>query len=357
MRASKASRSRKVTPGDDLVDVTRVSGHTFVNTGAGADRVNVHDGSNLLSGIGGLLTLSGDSPQANIVNLANGSPAQGTAVDAVDATQQLTVDATGGTFSLTYAPQPLQLTAQVGARNLSLTPGTYFYLVTANLAGGESLPSPETFATVGRNGLNGSVVLSWFPVPGATGYNVYRGTVAGQDHLLAAAVPGTAYTDDGTLTPGAASPPAAGVTRQATVTYVPNSGAGALQGALDALVGAGNALVTMGGNVFRIHFLGAFGGTAIPLLVTDPTQLRNGAGSNDNLYVTDLGSTANDAALLTSSSLTGLDMSSSNTIQELSVDATSGQYNLEYSFPILPTGLIGAWADTSPRTILFASRQ
>ena len=51
-----------------------------------------------------MLTVSGDSPQANVINYANGSPAQGTAVDPVDAIQTLTVDATGGTFTLTYTP-------------------------------------------------------------------------------------------------------------------------------------------------------------------------------------------------------------------------------------------------------------
>src|SRR2546430_6335111 len=52
---------------------------------------------------------------------------------AVDAIQQLTVDATGGTFSLTYAPQPLQLTADAGAAPGLLAAGNYFYQVTAEI--------------------------------------------------------------------------------------------------------------------------------------------------------------------------------------------------------------------------------
>jgi len=92
--------------GDDTVDVLGITGHTFVNTGAGSDTVNVHNSQQQLSELLGLLTVSGDSPQANVVALANGSPRQGSAVDPVDEIQQLTVDGTSGSFTLTYAPEP-----------------------------------------------------------------------------------------------------------------------------------------------------------------------------------------------------------------------------------------------------------
>jgi len=323
--------------GDDVVDVLHMSGHTFVNTGAGNDTVNVHDSGNTLAGVSGLLTVSGDSPQATMLDLVDGSPAQGTAVDAVNAMQRLTVDATSGSFTISYAPQPLNLTASVGAGTGTLAAATYYYEITATTGAGETLPSPQAFATV-RAG--GSVVLGWYPVPFATSYNVYRGTAAGLVFLLASGWTGTAYTDAGGATTSAA-PPSVGVVQTQTVTYVPNTGAGAIQAALDAmtLVGSGNTHVTAAGNVFAIRFMGSLAGTAIPLLLTDPTRLRNGAGALDVLNVSDRGATADDAALLTSSSLTGLDMSSSNTIQELSIDATSGQYNLEYRFPVVVTGL------------------
>ena len=86
-----------------------------------------------------MLTVSGDSPQANVINYANGSPAQGTAVDPVDAIQILTVDATGGTFALTYAPRPLNLTArQNRLATGTLAAGNYYYVVTAMTALGET---------------------------------------------------------------------------------------------------------------------------------------------------------------------------------------------------------------------------
>src|SRR5207302_10327048 len=55
--------------------------------------------------------------------------------------------------------------------------------------------------------------------------------------------------------------------------------------------------------------------------------------------VVDSGAGADGSALLTSSSLTGLDMKTPNTIQELVIDATSGKFNLSYSYPITPTAL------------------
>ena len=89
-----------------------------------------------------MLTASGDSPQANIVDYANGSPRQGTAVDPVDAIQILTVEATGGAYTITYAPRPMYLTAQqAAAKTGSLAPDDYYYVVTALFAArGESLP-------------------------------------------------------------------------------------------------------------------------------------------------------------------------------------------------------------------------
>jgi hypothetical protein len=102
--------------GADLVDVKGLTGHTFVNLGAGADVINVHNNGQRLTDLAGMLTASGDSPQATIIDYANGSPRQGTSVDPVDAIQILTVEATGGSYTITYAPRPMYLTAQQAAR-------------------------------------------------------------------------------------------------------------------------------------------------------------------------------------------------------------------------------------------------
>ncbi len=95
--------------GNDRVDIQGITGPTFVNLGAGNDTLNVGSGtvgstSQTLAEISALLTASGDSPQANVVAYANGSEAQGTAVSSVDEIQKLTVDATGGSYRITYTP-------------------------------------------------------------------------------------------------------------------------------------------------------------------------------------------------------------------------------------------------------------
>ncbi|HYR17725.1 MAG TPA: hypothetical protein VEQ67_26435, partial [Mycobacterium sp.] len=309
---------------------------TFVNTGAGNDTVNVHNDLQQLSDLRGLLTVSGDSPQANVVNFANGSPKQGTAVDAVDAIQMLTVDATGGTYAITYAPRPLGLTAGQGVDAGTLAAGTYFYQVTATICGAETLPSGEVFSTVTGTG---SVDLGWSPVPGATGYTVYRGTSAGAENTKYAASSET-FTD--TNAPGASgTPPATSATVQST-TVAWNVSATDLKNALGTLIGgSGNVEVQKAGDVYRIHFQGStFGGTPIALLLTDPTALTNGAGESDTLNIVDTSATANDAAVLTSSSLTGLDMPAPNTIQQLVIDATGGTFTLDYSFPVFPTSVM-----------------
>ena len=233
--------------GNDRVDVKGITGHTFVNLGAGNDTLNVGSGtvgttSQTLSEIGALLTASGDSPQANVVALVNGSAAQGTAVSAVDEIERLTIDATGGTYTLTL--------------------------------------------------------------------------------------------------------PGFGVTTAAIAWNAPATGAGSLQSMLATALGTStsNLDVQVHGNVYRIHFTGTLGGRAIPLLVTDPSGLTNGAGETDTLVMNDQGATADASAILTSTSLTGLDMPNANATQQLVVDATSGTYTLINTYGVAPTHLVGTQA-------------
>ena len=124
----------------------------------------------------------------------------------------------------------------------------------------------------------------------------------------------------------------------------PNSVQTALNGA--GMFNCSCVTVTKGGGVYRIAFAdgSAFGDTAIPVLRTDPTGLQSGQGEKDVLNISDTGSSANDAAILTSTSLTGLDMPSPNSAQELTIDATQGQYTLTYSYAVEPTHLLATQA-------------
>ncbi len=85
---------------------------------------------------------------------------------------------------------------------------TYFWVVTANVGGGETTSSNEVTATPVAS--SGSVILSWTAVPGATSYNVYRATVTGGETtspaLLASGVAAVTFTDPGLLVSAGAAP-------------------------------------------------------------------------------------------------------------------------------------------------------
>jgi hypothetical protein len=122
---------------------------------------------------------------------------------------------TGRTVSLGLAP-PSGLTAVASSTGGSLAANTYEYVVTTISPAGESIPGAAVSITT--SGTNGSGVLSWNPVPSATGYHIYRTTTPGTYTTRAGAVSSgstTNFTDTG----GAgvsASPPSSG---GALVTY------------------------------------------------------------------------------------------------------------------------------------------
>jgi len=84
--------------------------------------------------------------------------------------------------------------------------GTYFWVVTAMVSATETARSPETTALV--TGTTGSVVLTWLPnVVGATGYKVYRGSVATGENILVTTLGNViTYTDTGSAGTPATTP-------------------------------------------------------------------------------------------------------------------------------------------------------
>lgn len=82
--------------------------------------------------------------------------------------------------------------------------GTYFWVITATNFKGETIASNEITATLT---LNQEKVMTWGAISGATGYNVYRGTVSGAENVLVASVGAvTTYTDTGTAGMSATPP-------------------------------------------------------------------------------------------------------------------------------------------------------
>src|SRR5207245_11172970 len=137
----------------------------------------------------------------------------------------------------------------------------------------------------------------------------------GQDHYCAPVGPATRLTDKGAA--GTLGAPLTNSSATQSVTINAGDTALAVKSALETLVGVGNVDVQKAGGIYRIHFQSGMGGTPIPLLLTDPTLLTNGLGASDTLNIVDSGVATDDAAVLTSSSLTGLDMGSPNSIQPL----------------------------------------
>ena len=97
------------------------------------------------------------------------------------------------------APAAPTLAATTG----TLVAGTYTYAVTATNAQGETIASTSAAITLSATG---GVSVSWAAVAGAAGYKVY-GRVSGSLGLIGSVTsPILTFTDDGSVTPGAASP-------------------------------------------------------------------------------------------------------------------------------------------------------
>jgi len=84
---------------------------------------------------------------------------------------------------------------------------TYYYKVTAYNAIGETLPSNEETVIISASGSQ-NIYLVWRAVTGATGYKVYRSIVSDAEVLLKDVGNVLTYTDNGTDSPGVATPPA-----------------------------------------------------------------------------------------------------------------------------------------------------
>ena len=112
-------------------------------------------------------------------------------------------------------PAPSGVLATATANSGGLAAGTYYYVVTATNAAGQTMKSNEAHAAVLAGG---SINLSWTAVTGATGYNIYRGTASGAEVLLASGNSTTTFADNGSATPGTATPPSSNGTAGTAIT-------------------------------------------------------------------------------------------------------------------------------------------
>jgi len=108
----------------------------------------------------------------------------------------------------------------------TLAAATYYYKATAINAVGETIGSNEV--SIATTGTTSTVGLSWAAITGATGYKIYRATVAGGESTSPALVETlgavTTYTDTGTAV-SAGAVPATNTTATTTNTVTVNWGA------------------------------------------------------------------------------------------------------------------------------------
>ncbi len=146
----------------------------------------------------------------------------------------------------------LTATAVVGGGSFSAT--TYYYKIAAYNANGTTAGSAEVSAAVAANG---SVLLTWQPIPGATGYKVYRATSSngqnGATSLVTTIASATtaSYTDTGAATTTGACP-SSDTTKDTTHILIE---CGASGGSCTGKI-AGN-LLTAGGYGIKLNYVGA----------------------------------------------------------------------------------------------------
>lgn len=93
---------------------------------------------------------------------------------------------------------PVQNNPTTDTTGGTLPAGTYFYVVAAVTANGDTDKSAET--TITTTGVSSTVTISWKPYTGATGYKIYRGTISsGQDTYYTVGAGATSFVDTGAV--------------------------------------------------------------------------------------------------------------------------------------------------------------
>lgn len=125
----------------------------------------------------------------------------------------------------------------------TLAAGTYYYVITATNAAGETTKSNEvSIVTTGTTSTN---TVTWTAVTGATGYKIYRGTASGQEGVFYSVGAVTTFSDTGAANT-AGTPPTTNTTGSAIITFT-GQGVGPSGQAMS--FGSDNLLVTPTGQV------------------------------------------------------------------------------------------------------------
>jgi Ca2+-binding RTX toxin-like protein len=343
--------------GDDVIDVLSVGGHTFINAGGTSSSETVTDNDTInvskseqVAMIQGLLTVTGDVPQATVTTIAKGSPEDGP-VPAVDEIQRVDIDATGGTFQLELLLDPIS--ARTADLNFNATEAEVRDALAAALEDAGLVSEGSDPVEVLRDG---------------TSYLItFKGDLGGQDIPLLVAhdrnlsnglgahdvlnVDDSNNTDDvvGLLTsstlaglgfPGVNEIQTLVIDAEGgefTLSYngaetdpLLDYGAAAedVQAALEGLetIGKGNVAVTKNDDVYVIRFQGQLTSTNVELLQADASKLLDGQNIR--------GEDGGDVMATVTTRSNDTDLRVRNDMQTLTVDATSGTYTLTVEYRV-----------------------
>lgn len=173
-----------------------------IDGGAGAGIIRIYTGGQPAS-------VATAPTGALLVTLTCNDPSFDAAVAGVrtmDVTPNVTGDAVAGgvtgwaRFLDSGLAPPVLNAPSTATTGGTLAAATYFYVITALNANGETLKSNEV--SIATTGTTSTVTLGWTAVAGATGYRVYRSTTTGTEQKLNITDLGavTTYTDTGAAT-------------------------------------------------------------------------------------------------------------------------------------------------------------
>ncbi|MEX2645398.1 MAG: choice-of-anchor D domain-containing protein [Gaiellaceae bacterium] len=333
--------------GNDVVYVKTISGHTYVNLGAGTDNITVTSDTSKLNQILGLLTVSGDTPRADVLTLAKGSPADlAAAVNAVDEIQQVTIDATGGTYTLSlggYTTAPIAYNASalavknalealtsIGVGNVKVSKAGSAYRITfiGSLAG-----TDVALLAANSSGLTNGAGVSDTMTINDTATTADTWALLTSSALTGLSLPGPNEIQQLVIdATGGTFTVSFGAATTAPLSWIVS--AADLQLALEGLtgIGTGNVAVTKNDDVYVIRFQGALSNSDVNQLTADGSGLSKAVEQLGGAVTTGAGT----ASMSTRRS--GGGTAAINNVQVLTVDATGGVYRLTFAGGTLNSG-------------------
>lgn len=228
---------------------------------------------------------------------------------------------------------------------------TYYYVVTATNANGETMASNEVSQATGSGTATNTITVNWNKVPNAYGYKVYRGTATGAENTLIGTITNgntLTFVDTGAAGSAASLPVSNTATGAGLETYLTQ----VANGATTSWIDAGSTNAQNSGFMPPTQYNGTYGPAAITLNWNAPST---GTAVGYNLYRNSYGNISSGASSgywqITAPTVTYLDNNSAFTGTKLPVQAnlTNVQSVMTVGRYLLPPANL---ATGSPYTVI-----